>query len=203
MAMEVSNNWQSWQPQDKDLESLLQPGFSTRMQPHHPLMKLKRNLFINTVWGVLITIGYLVIMATTSIWPVLIALGTTSLFNIIILLQSIKLYRSIQTIISPAESVLSISRKHYKEITAWCKMQNKLALWVYPVAATGGYIYGGVLSSGKTFEELVKQPLFIWALPVTLAILVPLSYLLARWMARKAFGIHLDNLKATILSLEG
>jgi hypothetical protein len=136
--METPNNWQSWQPKDNDLDTLLQPGFSNHLQPHHPLMRLKKNLFINTIWGVLITLGYFVIMVMTPVWPVWVALAITSLFNVIILRQGIKLYRSIQTNISSSESVLSILKKHHHEITAWCKMQNNLAIWVYPFAATGG-----------------------------------------------------------------
>ena len=176
--METQNNWKSWQPKDADLDILLQPGFSSHLQLRHPLMRLKKNLFVNTLWGVAITLSYFVIMVMTPIWPVWVALTITSIFNMVILWQGIKLYRAIQTNISPSESLLSILKKHHSDITAWCTMQNKLAIWVYPFAATGGYVWGGVISSGKSFEELFSQSLFLWALPVTLAILMPVSCLL-------------------------
>ncbi|ULQ52250.1 hypothetical protein [Flavihumibacter fluvii] len=201
--MDTTNNWQSWQPKDDDLENLLQPGFANRLQPHHPLLKLKRNLYINTVWGILITVVYCIIIIRTSIWPVQLALGITSVFNIVILVQAIQLYRSIRTNISSTDSVLDIMKNHHREISAWCSMQHKLALWVYPVAATGGYIYGGALSSGKSFEELFAEPVFLWALPVTLVVLVPVSHFAAKWLTRKTFGVHLDMLKSTIRTLEG
>lgn len=200
--METTNNWQSWQPEDKDLDILLQPGFTHHMQPNHPLMKLKKNLLVNTIWGILITIGYIVIMIMTPIWPVLVALGITTAFNVLIIVQAIQLYRSIKTSISSTDSVLSILKKHYQEISAWCTMQNKLAIWVYPFAAVGGYVYGGVLSSGKSFEELFSSPLFFWALAVMLIILIPISLYAAKYMTRKAFGVHLETLKATIQNLE-
>lgn len=200
--MEENNNWQSWQPLDQDLDELLRPGFASQLQPHHPLVKLKKNLLKNTIWGILITIGYFIIICTTPVWQVQLALGITSLFNIIILAQAIRLYRSIPESISSSESVLSILKKHYREISAWCTMQHKLAIWVYPVAATGGYIYGGVLSSGKSFEELFESPLFLWVLPVLVLVLVPLGLYLSKYMTQKAFGVHLDNLKKNIQSLE-
>lgn len=200
--MEETNNWQSWQPLDQDLDELLRPGFASQLQPHHPLVKLKKNLLINTIWGILITIAYFIIIITTPVWQVQLALGITSGFNMIILAQAIGLYRSIPVTISSSDSVLSILKKHHQEISAWCTMQNKLAIWVYPVAATGGYIYGGVMSSGKSLEELFESPLFVWVLPVLLVVLVPLGLYLSKYMTQKAFGVHLDNLKKNIQALE-
>ncbi|MBZ5857855.1 hypothetical protein [Flavihumibacter profundi] len=201
-TVDKQNTWQSWQPKDDDLDRLLSPGFANRLQPNHPLMKLKRNLFINIIWGIVITLAYFFVIISTSVWPVQLALAITSMYNIIILVQAVHLYRSIKMEISSTESVLEVLKKHYIGISAWSRMQLKLAIGVYPIAAAGGYIYGGILSSGRTLEELMAQHLFAWLLPVIVIILVPIGHYCAKWMFRKSFGVYLDMLKATIDSME-
>jgi hypothetical protein len=200
--MDTPNNWQLWQPVDEDLHRLLQPGFASRLQPQHPLMKLRRNLKMNTIYGMVITAAYILIICTTPVWPVQLAMAITAIFNIVLLIPAVKMYRNIQTTISPADSVLFVLKKHHHDINAWCRMQNRLAGYIYPVAATGGYIYGGVWGSGKSFEQLFAEPLFLWVLPVTLIVLVPLGLLLAKWLTKKAFGVYLDTLLANITALE-
>ncbi|MCG7859559.1 hypothetical protein MD537_21455, partial [Flavihumibacter sediminis] len=66
----------------------------------------------------------------------------------------------------------------------------------------GGYLSGGILGSGKTIEELMTKPIFVYALPVTMLVLIPICYWLAKWMFNKSFGKHLRSLEGIIHSLE-
>lgn len=200
--MENKNKWQQWQPRDQDLEQFLQSGFSQRLQAHHPLAKLRTNLLRNICWGWLITLAYLLIIVLSGFWQIQLTIGITTLFNLIILFQAHRLYASISTAISPEEPVLATLKRHHRNITAWKNVQMKLAILVYPVAATGGYFYGGVVGSGRTVNELLHQQIFVWALPVTLIFLVPLSLYLARWLFKKSFGVYLDQLQSMIDALE-
>lgn len=200
--MENENNWQQWQPRDHDLEQFLHSGFSQRLQAQGPLSKLRANLFRNIIWGWLITLAYLLIIALTAFWQIRLALGITTLFNLIILVQAHRLYGSIATTISPDEPVLAILKRYHRNITAWKKLQMKLAVLVYPIAATGGYFYGGVLGSGRTLDELLQQRVFVWVLPALLLLLVPLGLYLANWLFKKSFGVYLDQLQAMIDAFE-
>lgn len=200
--MENVNNWQQWKPRDHDLEQFLESGFSQRLQAHHPLLKLRTNLFRNIIWGWLITLAYLLVIIFSHFWQIWLALGITTLFNLIILIQAHRLYSSISTTVSPDEAVLDMLKRHHRNITAWRDIQMKLAIIVYPIAATGGYFYGGVLGSGRSLEDLLQQRIFVWALPVTLVLLVPLGLIAAKWLFRKSFGVYLDQLKSMIDAIE-
>lgn len=200
--MTDQNKWRDWEPVDEELDDMLKPGFSSRFQPHHPLVKLKKNLLINMVWGVLITISYLVVMVFYPIWPVVIALLVNISFNAVAMLGAIRLFRSINTTISGSGSLLQELQEHYHDIRAWGQLQLKLALWVYPFAVAGGYILGATIRSGRSLEELLQKPIFIWVLLLAVVVLVPASYFLAKWMFKKSFGRHLDALKQTIESIQ-
>ena len=200
--MNENKNWQNWQPVDKDLEGLLRPGFANKLQAHHPLMKLKRNLLINIIWSIVITLIYVLLIIIFPVWPVWLALAITSLFNIATVWPAIGFYREIQPEVSSSQGLLQQMKVQHHAISAWGKLQLRLALFVYPVATAGGYFLGGILGSGRTVDELLGQKLFVWVLPIAIIVLVPLSYLLAKWMFRKSFGRHLNALQNNIRSLE-
>lgn len=200
--MDDQNRWKDWKPVDEELNRMLRPGFSRRLNPNHPLEKLKVNLVINMAWGLLITLAYLVIILVYPIWPVVLALLITSAFNVIVLKGAMNLYRSIRTTISGEVSLLESLKKHHADIEAWGRLQLKMAIWVYPFATAGGYILGGTIGSGKSLDQLMQQQSFVWVLPLAILVFVPVGYLVARWMFKKAFGRHLAALELTIKALE-
>jgi hypothetical protein len=61
---------------------------------------------------------------------------------------------------------------------------------------------GGVLGSGKTVGEFMSKPPVLIAFAIILVVLIPACYYLAKWMNRKAFGDHLEKLKANIDQLK-
>lgn len=200
--MSKSINWNDWDPVDKDLEHFLQPGMLSRLQPHHPLMKLKRNLLINMVWSLLITIFYLVLMLAYPAWPVVLTLVICSCFNIMVVGMAWKLYRGIRAEVSGNTGLLQELKQQHSAISKWGRIQLKLALFVYPIAAAGGYILGGILGSQRSISELMEQRLFVWVMPLAILTLVPLSYWLAKWLFSRSFGRHLAALKENIDALE-
>jgi hypothetical protein len=84
----------------------------------------------------------------------------------------------------------------------WQKQSMRVALWLYPFAAAGGFMLGGIVGSGKTPEAFLMNYKIQIALAITIIVLVPLSYLLAKWMTRVAFGVYVDQLKERIDELE-
>jgi len=79
-------------------------------------------------------------------------------------------------------------KRHCESITTWLNNQQKVALIIYPVSATGGFMLGGVIGSGKSVEVLMSKPVVILVLIVTIIILVPICYYLAKWMCNYSFG---------------
>lgn len=200
--MDEQQNWREWRPEDGDLDQLLQQGFNRKSGPQLPLMKLKKNLRTNLLWSIVITLAYLLVIIFYPIWQVQLALIITSLFNCWVMWGGWKLYRSIDEAQLSQESLLTVLRTHYQEISAWGSTQLRLAVFVYPVAVVGGYMLGGVIGSGQAVDALFQQRNFKWALLLSVAVLVPVSYFLAKWLFRKSFGIYLDQIHAAIEDLE-
>jgi len=196
--MDLENVWQRKGGTDDSLNKMIQqPDFSN----HHsqlPLNKLKKNLFIGLILAVLITVFYGVLLYFIHIWQVQLALAVAILFNIWIGVDTWKLYRNIQVNVSTTNSLKDELQKNYSGFQKSWRIQERAGLFVYPIAATGGFILGGVDGSGKSAEAFLYNPKMLLVLGVTLLILVPICYFGARWMFNVAYGKHLKKLKILI-----
>lgn len=194
--MNLQELWKDGGEGDKDLSSLIKPGLS-RLSSKDPLVKLKRNLFGGAVLGLIIAGLYIYVMAIFPVWQVFVCIGIVFLFTIWASVQSFRLYADMNKK-NPGNSLLQELENHYNNITRWMKIQQQVGLLIYPISATGGFMIGGSLGAGKSISEVMEKPVMIVALLIALAILVPLCFLLARWMSKKAFGKYADQLKQNI-----
>ncbi len=176
-------------------KSFKQAGIKT------PLDKLRRNLALHMGYAAIITLGYAFIFYFFPYWQVQGCLLLLIIFNLWGIVKTYRLYSGIDTNLS-AHTVLEELKKHYEAFKEWEKQSLRAALFVYPFAATGGFMLGGTVSSGKSVEMFMEDNRVIIALIVALLILVPLSYLLAKWMTKVAFGKYIDQLKERIDDLE-
>jgi hypothetical protein len=78
--------------------------------------------------------------------------------------------------------------------------QHKCALFIYPICGTAGFLMG--LSIEKDALTLIQKPFVIISLIVTLAIITPLAYWLARWMEKVSYRKYLNQLRDIIHQLE-
>lgn len=201
--MSLEQNWNNIQGQeDDDLSALLQRPSLSKLASHGPLEKLKKNLFYNMIIAAVICVLYVVVIFYFHIWQVQIAIGITLIFSLWALYTAYVVYQKINTTISAANPVLAELKRHYEYITTWMKSQQKVALFIYPVSAAGGFMLGGVSGSGKTVEEFMSKPVVWVALLIAIAVLVPACYYMAKWMCKHAFGKHLDTLMKNIEELE-
>ena len=196
--MDIENIWQQGPKNDPDLNKLLTTSDLGKIQSKLPLKKLKQNLLIGIVSAVVISSGYLVIFFFIHIWQVQAALGVLIVFNTVILVDSWRLYRRIPATLSPSNSLKEELALHYNSFQRWWAVQQKMGLFVYPVAAAGGFVLGGTLGSGKPVAALLDNPKMVGILGITILVLVPICYFGARWMFNYAYGRHLKQLKATI-----
>lgn len=200
--MSIEQNWKQLDEQgDDDLSKLLQPGKVEKLHSSNPLYKIKSYLIISMIWAVLIAGLYVYVMIRFPYWPVLLCIGTVLLFTLWAGYTSWKQYISINPSVT-GHSLLMEMEKHYEGIQNWMKVQMKAAIFVYPVAAAGGFMIGGMVGSGKSIAEFISKPAVVISLIVTVAILVPLCIWLAKWMFKKSFGKHLVSLKQNIDALK-
>lgn len=183
------------------LEDLLATGAYKNAVHFSPLQKLKRNLAASLLFAILITLGYGLLIFYFPLWQVQLALLVVIGFNIWVMVHAWRIYESINPDMGK-DDVLTTLIMHRNQFRTWFRQQMRYALFVYPVAATGGYLLGGAIGSGKPISVFMSHSFVQIMLVVAIIILVPLSYMLAKWMNKKAFGQYVDQLEKRIEELQ-
>jgi hypothetical protein len=200
MSIEKTWSWMNDQ-QDDDLSSMLQRNTWMKLSSHNPLEKIRRNLLINMIWGILICMLYILIIIFFRAWQVQTALGLVLIFSFRALLSAFRVYKKISTGVTSAPLLTELKR-HHQTINNWINAQLRVALFIYPLSATAGFMLGGVLGSGKPVEVFMSKPVVLIALVIVIIVLAPACYYLARWMCNYSFGKHLQELQKNIEDLE-
>lgn len=200
--MSIEETWKNiGRETDETLTQLLKPSEIGKLQSSSPLAKIQRNMLINSIWGILIGIGYILILIYFPYWQVRLCISLVLLFTIWAVYTTLKQYNNIRIGV-PEHSVLSEMERHYQNIKKWISLQQWIGLLIYPISAAGGFMLGGTLGSGKSVDEILAKPKMVIAMIIVAIVLVPLAYLLAKWMSKKAFGNHLATLKKNIDALK-
>lgn len=201
--MSLEKMWDKINEQEDDsLASLLQEKALPKFTSQSPLLKIKKRLLQSWILSLITCLVYIVIIITNPIWQVQTAIGIVLLFSLWATAQSFKHYKSIDDTISSSNPLLAELKRHHQSIMKWMHVQQKVALFLYPIAAMGGFMLGGVWGSGKPVEVFLSKPIVLVALVICCVVLMILSHYLARWLCKVSFGKHLDALQQMIRELE-
>ncbi len=184
--------------QDKELEIVL-PSAKMRDKPsHHPLAKLHRALVWNLVLSAGATLALMGLLLSVRYGVILLLLGVVLGFCVWATVDAIRLLRDWRRDVSTTNSLLVEMQRQHDAITRWMRAQMRVALFVYPFAAAGGFLLGGVVGAGKDVAGVMEVPGMWTLLGISLLVMVPLCYLLAKWMFKISFGKHLVGLRQRI-----
>lgn len=200
--MNLEENWKDLPAQtDDDLSALLKPGKLNTLRSNHPLITIQRNLRYNIGFGVVISLLYLWVFIQFPFWQVFVCIGIVFLFTVLGTYHSYKLLKRLKagTVDLPLLKTLEFQ---HEMIQRWIRLQERVAVAVYPFAGAGGFMIGGFVGSGKSIEEFMDKSLVQIIMVVVLLVIVPLAYWLAKWMNKVAFGKHLNKLKENIEELK-
>lgn len=199
--MNLEEQWKAESGQgDQTLQDLIRNAKLDRMRSHNPMDKIRWSLKWNIGFAITFTIAYLFVFWYFPYWPVFLCIGVIFLFTLWGAISGIRLFRK-TTVPDQAAPVLETLEYQHSLISNWIRHQEKVALLVYPFAGAGGFMVGGMVGSGKTIEAFMSKPFVVWSMIITLLVIVPLSYWMAKKMNRKAFGQYLDQLHGSIQSL--
>jgi hypothetical protein len=198
---ELKEIWQD-EPMGGDLlEKMLQNKTFLQSNFTPPLAKLKRNLAIHLGYAVVITLGYALIIYYFNFWQVQACLFLLILFNLWAIRKSYVLYKNIDLNLTDS-TVLNELKKHDRAFTEWEKQSMRAGLMIYPFAAAGGFMLGGSVGSGKSPELWLSDTRILIIMGLVILILVPIGYLLAKWMTKVAFGKYVAQIRERINELE-
>jgi uncharacterized membrane protein len=200
--MNLEENWKDLPAQtDDDLSALLKPGKLNTLRSNHPLITIQRNLRYNIGFGVIISLLYIWVFIQFPFWQVYVCIGIVFLFTVLGTYHGYSLLQRLKA--DPGDlPLLKTLEFQHEMIKRWIRLQERVAVAVYPFAAAGGFMIGGYEGSGKSIEEFMGKGLVQIILVVVIVVLVPLGYWLAKWMNKVAFGNHLNKLKENIEELK-
>ena len=201
--MSIEQNWNDMTTAgDADFEALLKPAQLSKLQSNGTLQKIRKNLRLNIYWGALVCLLYIFIICRYPLWQVQGALVIVLAFSLWAIYSAWAVYKKIGPDISDSNSLLDELKRHQRSLQNWIAVQKRVALFIYPISAAGGFMLGGFIGSGKPVAVFMSKPIVLIALVVVTVILVPLCHLLAKWMFKLSFGKCLDKLGQNIQALE-
>ncbi len=201
--MSIEQNWNDMNTVgDADFENLLASAQLSKLQSNGTLQKIRKNLRLNIYWGAVVCLLYVVIICRYPLWQVQAALGIVLAFSLWAIYSAWVEYKKLGPDISAANSLLDELKRHHRSLQKWIAIQKRVALFIYPISAAGGFMLGGFIGSGKPVAVFMSKPIVVIILLAVIAILVPLCHLLAKWMFKLSFGKCLDKLGQNIRELE-
>lgn len=200
--MDLQHSFSAWVPQEPAYEQHLRAAVQNGASSGHPLQRLRRAVRLNLVFAIVITVGYGFLFTQLEHTSVLLLFSLVVAYNGWAITNTLRLYRRMPTNVSALNDLLAELKVQVSATDHWMRLHQRVGLLMYPLAATGGFLLGGVAGSGLEPEAFMAKPGMWIFLGVTLAVLVPLCHVLVKWMTHKAFGVHVEDLRARIQELE-
>ncbi len=172
-----------------------------RAKSQAPLDKLRKKLYAKILWTDLGIIFFAIMFFLTDIVAIKVLIGVIGACYIVGFIFLVKEYLELRETITMDENLLQTLSRYYQKFTSIMKYEERFGLFVYPISASAGFLFGASIET--PLEENLARPVFTVILVIVVAILVPLSHWLAKWMNRKAFGQYLDKLQLNIEQLQG
>lgn len=196
-------NWKTLEGYtDNDLSRLINLSEISKIESQSPLLKIKRTLLMTIFGGIVFCGLYLFIIFYLEYWQVRLAMTIVLAFSIWAVYSSLHQYRNIKTDILANSSVLDELKRQQKSITEWIRLQIRVALFVYPISAGGGFMLGGALGSGRTIVDFLSRPYVGIIFIVLVIVITPICHLIAKRVYKVSFGNHLAIMQQNIEELE-
>jgi hypothetical protein len=171
-----------------------------RKKSNHPVAKLKRAYLISTGFAILFLLGFIALFFTFDAPIIKGSLALVILGYIFFLVVNLSMYRKINVELPVDQSLRAVLAHTHAFISDNIRFQERVALFIYPVAATAGFLVG--LASGGDVNVLLEKRAVLIVLLITILILTPLAFYLARWMYRVSYGRCLTEIQQLIDELD-
>ena len=157
--MTIAEQWNAVGTNEADLSHLI-----TENIPHisskDPLVPIKRNLLFNMAWGLVILIGYLLLVLRYPLPILMICVSIITVATLWTCSRTFLLYRSLNRA-DPNVPLLAEMERHYRGIKKWERLQRHLCLVLFPVCIVGGILFGMSVGSHRPVGELIDERLTI------------------------------------------
>lgn len=186
-----------------EAEKLSQPvagAVEVRKTSKHPVAKLKRAYLISTAFALVFLIGFIVLFFKYDEPLVKGSLVLVIVGYIFFFVVNFSMYRKINVALPVDQSLRKALSHTHDFITDNIRFQERVGLYLYPIAAASGFLMGG--ASGGDLDGMLQKKVVLIILLVTVAILTPIGFYLARWMYKVSYGKCLIEIKGLINELD-
>ena len=167
----------------------------------HPVQKLKTAYLQTTGFSILFLIGFIALFFYFHEALVKGGLLLVILSYIFFLVTNFSMYRKINVVLPVDKSLKQALTHTHQFITDNIRFQKRVALFIYPIAGTAGFMMGGSVGGGNV-EKMMQDTTVLIIGGVVMVVLTPLCYLLANWMYKISYGKCLVELQERIDQLE-
>jgi hypothetical protein len=191
--MKDLNKTYTWQQAEE--QPLLDEAFlnkALQKKSLDPLVKLKKNVKIKLLWIAAFILIFLIVIITTDKLYNRILISPLVITYIVGLVLIFRQYRELN-FVDKSQSLKETLETYYQKISLMSKYEQRVALFIYPVSITAGFVYGFTVH--RSAEDIFSDQRVLTMLVATNIILIPACYYLTRWMDHKAFGEYLEHLK--------
>jgi hypothetical protein len=196
--MDLQEVWKRME--SEKLSRPVQGAVEVRKKSRHPVAKLKRAYLLSTGFALVFLIGFIVLFFMFHQPIIKGSLALVVIGYIFFLVVNLSMYRKINTDLPVDQSLRAALTHTHTFISENIRFQERVALFIYPVAATAGFLMG--LASGGDVDALLQKKAVLVILLVMIAILTPLAFYLARWLYNVSYRSCLVEIKQLIDELD-
>lgn len=165
----------------------------------HPVQKL--------IWSFKMTLGFVIAFELAFaylavVMPQPLVKGAMILMMIVYVYYFVANYQTLQHIKTTFRMDQNLSHtleSIYTNTQQSLKFQRRSALFIYPLAATCGFLFG--LSIERNVAEVLANWSVWISLIVTVIVVTPISYFVAVYLERVSYGRYLSQLRGLIYQL--
>lgn len=166
----------------------------------HPVRKLERAFLAALIFVVFFeaVFAYLFFSFDHPLVRTFVALVIIS--YVLFFVVNFRVYRRIRQGIDFSENLQSTLVSIYNKVMEGLRFQRKAAIFIYPIAASAGFLVG--FASEKDPSLVVEEPWILLSMVIASIVLTPVGYFLAKWMEKVSYGKYCAQLKTLIDEME-
>ncbi|MFN4946104.1 MAG: hypothetical protein ACOVOF_05165 [Chryseotalea sp.] len=201
--MDLQEVWKKLN-EDKLSKTTSQVSLLSNFKSKHPVQKLIVALQATLAFSLAFGILFFVLIFFYSYWLLQILLGIIVIAYIWFYLHNKNIYKKLKR---EWESTLSGNvhqalQSIYKIVTDSSRLQERAAIFIYPISISAGYLIGLQGGSGTNdIEAVFLKKEILLVLLGTIIVFTPLCYFLSKWMYKVSFGVYLKQLKNLLENL--
>lgn len=166
----------------------------------HPVQKLIQLFKITLGFAITFEVGFIYLLIIMPQLIVKLFMVVMIIIYVFYFVLNYRILKNIQHSFRLDLNLKSTLQQVYDNTMSTLAFQRKSSIIIYPIAATAGFLLG--LSIEKDAVLMIQKWQIQIALLISIIIITPSSYLLARWMEKVSYGKYLAQLKNLLQQFE-